>query len=213
MSSNQTRHVYTSAGRRRTNRLKKALGLAPVAAVVLLGLVLAGIWAGDHKPSWVGAAAAGSRKSDSGALGSEDGYVAVGASLSPFSDEPAVARLDTALRETLRQAASDARVDGIALRVNGGWRSARYQRLLLRRAVRTYGSIEVARQYTLPPAESKHVSGEAVDVGPTEAASWLFQYGSEYGLCQIYANEPWHFELVAEPGGTCPALISNAAGG
>ena len=27
------------------------------------------------------------------------------------------------------------------------------------------------------------------------AAEWLTEHGSAYGLCQIYANEPWHFEL------------------
>ena len=64
-----------------------------------------------------------------------------------------------------------------------------------------------------PPAESSHVTGDAVDVGPTDADSWLSQHGSEYGLCQIYANEPWHFELATVPGGTCPAMTSNAAGG
>lgn len=85
--------------------------------------------------------------------------------------------------------------------------------MLLRRAVKTYGSIEVARQYVLPAAESKHVSGEAFDVVPADVDSWLAQHGSEYGLCQIYANEPWRFELATAPGGTCPAMTSNAASG
>ena len=204
----QPRRVYSSAGRRR-----KALARAVAAAVVLLALALAWTSVGDHRPPRTGAVAAGPHHGDSGPLSSRDGYVPVDASLSLFSDEPAVARLDPALLEALRQAASHARADGVTLRVNGGWRSARYQRELLRRAVKTYGSIEVARQYVKPPAESSHVTGEAVDVGPTEADSWLSQYGSEYGLCRIYANEPWHFELATGPGGTCPALISNATGG
>lgn len=82
--------------------------------------------------------------------------------------------------------------------------------MLLDRAVKAYGSVEVARQYVLPPAESKHVTGEAVDVVPSKANGWLSLRGSEHGLCRIYANEPWHFELVTEPGGACPPLLSNA---
>lgn len=211
-SNSQPRYVRVSTARRRVRR-RIALILATVAAVALLALVLAGTWTGDHRPPWAGAAAAGRHEGDAGKLSSRDGYVPVGASLPLSSGEPAVAKLDPDLLEALRQAASGARADGITLRVNGGWRSARYQRELLRRAVRTYGSVEAARQYVLPPAESSHVTGEAVDVGPTDAASWLSRYGSEYGLCQIYANEPWHFELATAPGGTCPAMISNAAGG
>jgi zinc D-Ala-D-Ala carboxypeptidase len=27
------------------------------------------------------------------------------------------------------------------------------------------------------------------------AAAWLKKHGAKYGLCQIYRNEPWHYEL------------------
>ena len=26
-------------------------------------------------------------------------------------------------------------------------------------------------------------------------AAWLSEHGAAYGLCRIYANEPWHYEL------------------
>jgi hypothetical protein len=39
------------------------------------------------------------------------------------------------------------------------------------------------------------VSGDAVDVGHFDARAWLSEHGAEYGLCQIYSNEPWHYEL------------------
>lgn len=195
--------------------------LAVAATVVLLAIALAWPWGGDGGKGAgdrgsalpTTAAAPGLPEDESGPLGSQDGYVPVDESLSPFSEEPAVAELDPALLDALRRAANDAGADGIELRVNGGWRSARYQWELLQRAVETYGTLEAAKQYVLPPEESKHVTGEAVDVGPTEAAGWLFEHGSEYGLCQIYENEPWHFELATEPGGICPAMISNAAEG
>lgn len=34
-----------------------------------------------------------------------------------------------------------------------------------------------------------------VDIGPYDAAEWLAAYGARFGLCRVYANEPWHYEL------------------
>ena len=34
--------------------------------------------------------------------------------------------------------------------------------------------------------------------GPPDATAWLSEHGAEYGLCQIYSNEPWHYELRPE---------------
>jgi hypothetical protein len=39
------------------------------------------------------------------------------------------------------------------------------------------------------------VSGDAIDIGPLDAMAWLSEHGAKYGLCQIYRNEPWHYEL------------------
>jgi hypothetical protein len=50
-------------------------------------------------------------------------------------------------------------------------------------------------QWVATADTSAHVSGDAVDLGGSDATAWLSQYGAGYGLCQIYANEPWHFEL------------------
>lgn len=34
---------------------------------------------------------------------------------------------------------------------------------------------------------------------------WLARRGAEFGLCRVYANEPWHFELRPEATeGGCP---------
>ena len=62
------------------------------------------------------------------------------------------------------------------------------------------------------PELSRHVTGDAVDIGYTDADSWLSQHGARYGLCQIYANEMWHFELATDPGGVCPEQKLDAAG-
>lgn len=116
-----------------------------------------------------------------------------------FSDvEPGIARLDPDLRAALERAQDDARDAGLDLHVNSGWRSAEHQARLLREAVTTYGSEEEAARWVATPETSPHVAGDAVDVGPPESAAWLGRHGSRYGLCQIYRNEPWHFELRAD---------------
>jgi len=148
-----------------------------------------------------------------GPIGLQDGYVAVNGSISPFADVPAITRLDPPLRQAIQHAATDARVDHIDLRINSGWRSARYQQLLLDRAIQTYGSEQEARRHVDSPTLSHHVTGRAVDVGPTDADSWLSQHGATYGLCQTYANELWHYELATRPGGTCPVMRANASDG
>ena len=117
-----------------------------------------------------------------------------------------VANLDPALLRALRDAAADAAVDGVELFVNSGWRSPDYQRRLLRDAVSKYGSEGEAARWVASPDRSAHVSGDAVDLG-FAATAWLARHGAGYGLCQVYRNELWHFELrpaAVEQG--CPPM-------
>ena len=109
-----------------------------------------------------------------------------------------MANLDSDLLGALRQAATDAADDGVEFVVDSGWRSPEYQEQLLREAVSKYGSEEEAARWVATPNTSAHVSGDAVDIGPSGAAAWLSEHGAEYGLCQIYGNEPWHYELRPE---------------
>ncbi|MFI6026533.1 M15 family metallopeptidase [Amycolatopsis magusensis] len=130
-------------------------------------------------------------------LGKADG--AVPEPVPVFDDAtPAVANLDPALLGALRAAAVDAAADGVRIFVNGGWRSPEYQEQLLRQAVSKYGSAEEAARWVATPGTSAHVSGDAVDIGRAEARAWLSEHGARYGLCQIYRNEPWHYELRPE---------------
>ena len=132
-----------------------------------------------------------------GALGEADGLVPDGASV--FDDGiPAVANLDPSLLGALRRAATDAADDGVEFQVNSGWRSAEFQEQLLREAVFEYGSEEEAARWVATADTSAHVSGDSVDIGPFDATSWLSEHGAHYGLCQIYRNEPWHYELRAD---------------
>ena len=129
-----------------------------------------------------------------GALGEADGAVPNGTTV--FDDEvPAVANLDPELLKALRQAATDAAHDGVVFYVDSGWRSPEYQNQLLREAVSKYGSKAEAARWVATPTTSAHVSGDAVDIGHLDATAWLSEHGARYGLCQIYRNEPWHYEL------------------
>jgi D-alanyl-D-alanine carboxypeptidase len=145
------------------------------------------------------------------ALGQAGGDVPDGVTV--FDDEiPAVANLDPALLDALRRAATDAARDGVRFQVNSGWRSPAYQARLLREAMVKYGSAEEAARWVAPPNRSTHVSGDGIDVGGSGATRWLSRNGRAYGLCQIYDNEPWHYELrtTAVTDG-CPHRYADAA--
>lgn len=146
-------------------------------------------------------------------IGVDHGFIEDGEAISPFADDlAAIANLEPALRAAMQDAARAAIADDIEFVVTSGWRSAAYQQKLLDDAVIEYGGVEAAGELVLSPEESEHVTGEAVDIGRTDANSWLSQHGADYGLCQIYANEMWHFELATEPGGECPVQLPNAHG-
>jgi hypothetical protein len=144
---------------------------------------------------------------DGAARGQAGGAVPAGTTV--FDDTvPGVARLDPALQDALRRAAADA---GIEFVVDSGWRSAAYQERLFREAVAKYGSEAEAARWVASPDRSTHVSGEAADIGPSAAAAWLSAHGAAYGLCQIYANEPWHYELRPEAAAQgCPPMYADA---
>lgn len=132
----------------------------------------------------------------SATLGSDDGLIPEGATVSVFDDStPAVAKLDAALLSAVRDAARDAAEEDVFFEVNSGWRSPEYQRQLRAEAVVTYGSEAEAARWVSTPENSAHVTGDAIDLGPFDATYWLSLNGAAYGLCQIYSNESWHYEL------------------
>jgi len=192
----------------RPRRVGCAVIAASLAVVLLAALLGAASWAllSERRGS---APAAAELFSDP--LGDEDGYIEEGESVSPFADDlPAIARLDPALRAAVQAAATDAAADDVPFVVTSGWRSERYQQALVDDAVREYGAEEAGRRVA-SVTSSAHLTGGAVDIGYTDADSWLAQHGTDYGLCQIYANEIWHFELATEPGGDCPEQLPDAS--
>lgn len=173
-------------------RLAATFGVALVAASIIGAIVLIGA------------------SSSSATVDDADGALRGDATASAFDDVPAVANLDPGLLAALRGAAEAAEDDGVSIRVNSGWRSAAYQQVLLQEAIAQHGSAQEAARWVATPEKSEHVSGEAVDLGPLTAQDWLAQRGAEFGLCQIYANERWHFELrpsAASQG--CPAMYAD----
>ena len=103
--------------------------------------------------------------------------------------------LDPSLGRALGEATAAAAADGVELRITSGRRSPERQAELLRQAIAEHGSAAEAARWVAPPERSAHVAGDAVDIGPAAAVTWLSRHGARYGLCQIYRNEPWHYEL------------------
>ena len=146
-----------------------------------------------------------------GPLTEDDG--AVPDSVTVFADDvPAVANLDPDLLKALREAATDAADDGVEFHVNSGWRSPEYQDQLRREAVSKYGSEKKAARWVATADTSAHVSGDAVDIGSFDATAWLSEHGAKYGLCQIYSNESWHYELRPDAiDRGCPPMYADPA--
>jgi D-alanyl-D-alanine carboxypeptidase len=142
-----------------------------------------------------------------------NGWLPDGRSFSPFDtvSQP-VTRLDPLLLKSVQDAARAAAAQGVAITLSSGWRSKGFQQRLFADAVRQYGSVDLAQQFVASPDTSKHVLGQAVDVTGTGVSDWLIRNGAQFGLCQIYANENWHFELAVDADGRCPPLRPNAAG-
>jgi len=203
--------VTDSRPARRTTRRIRIRGIRVAGLLVVVAAIATAL--GSQLPASSSSTAASPihvlRREHRGALGEADGAVRAGTTV--FDDEvPGVANLDPALLGALRRAAADAARDGVTLSVDSGWRSPEYQEQLLREAISKYGSEAEATRWVATPNTSAHVSGDAVDIGPSGAAAWLSEHGAAYGLCQIYGNEPWHYELrphAIDHG--CPAMYAD----
>lgn len=145
-----------------------------------------------------------------GSVGTDDGVIGDGVTV--FRDDVVgVAYLDPAFLAALRRAATDAADDGVQFTIHSAWRSHAYQELLVQRAIARYGSAEAAARWVAPPDRSAHVFGDAIDLGGS-AAAWLSEHGAAFGLCQIYDNEPWHYEMRPEAARRgCPTRYPDAA--
>ena len=202
----------TAAARARSRSTvgRTTVGLVVVTAAIIGTLVCQSAPSSAHAVSDVLRGDQGDTTTGADSAATEaDGAVPDGVTV--FADEyPGVANLDPELLQALRDAATDAADDGIEFTVNSGWRSPQYQNQLLREAVSKYGSAAEAARWVSTPDTSAHVSGDAVDIGHVAARAWLSEHGAEYGLCQIYRNEPWHYELRPQAiDHGCPSLYAD----
>ncbi|GAA2066862.1 M15 family metallopeptidase [Catenulispora yoronensis] len=124
-------------------------------------------------------------------------------------DAWAVSGLTPPTRAALTAAQAAAARVGVTLTVNSGYRSDAYQQRVYDCWVKQTGSVREARLHALPPNESAHVQGIALDIAPPSSAEWLARTHGGYGLCRRYANEPWHFEYQVSYKKGCPALLSH----
>lgn len=191
---------------------------AALAAALILGAPL-GHAAPDDDADLVGPAAVGPPAQVSplsvgdAATDSFGGFIPDGVTLTAFDvSNPVIGRLDPALVTAVQDATRAAAADGIEMKITSGWRSKGFQQRLFDDGVRTYGSVDAARQFVASPETSMHVAGKAVDIGPVEAYGWMTRNAGRFGLCQVYANELWHYELTADAAGVCPPMKPNAAG-
>jgi zinc D-Ala-D-Ala carboxypeptidase len=93
---------------------------------------------------------------------------------------------------------------GELIGLTDGYRDEHAQARLFAGTVRRAGSPGLAMKWALPPHESRHVAGTALDVRPIEGARWLERFGSRHHLYRVYDNEWWHFEY--RPDGRPPRL-------
>ena len=183
-----------TAARPKTRRTLRptAVGLVVVAAAIIGTVVHQS--ASSPAPSFSDVL-----RGDHGGTATEaDGALPDGVTV--FDDQyPGVANLDPDLLRALREAATAAADDGIDFDVNSGWRSPEYQNQLLREAVYEYGSEAEAARWVATADTSPHVSGDAVDIGHSDATAWLSEHGAAYGLCQIYRNSPGTTNCAPKP--------------
>jgi len=111
--------------------------------------------------------------------------------------------VDADLAARFEAARAAAAAEDVELRITSGKRTEEEQQRLVDQAVAQHGVPEAYR-WVLPPEKSAHVQGLAIDVGATQGAYWLAEHGLEFGLCQTYANEVWHFEKLPDGADTCP---------
>jgi zinc D-Ala-D-Ala carboxypeptidase len=202
--------MYSSPSARTAVRRRRSV-IVIALAILLAGIASAAIVGGQTAAVSSSAAAllAATGADAAPANGSSEGEVPDGVTV--FDDAvPAVVNLDPDLLDALRRAARDASAEGITFYVNSGWRSAGYQDQLLDDAIAEYGSAAEAARWVATADTSPHVTGHAIDIGQWDATTWLSEHGAEFGLCQIYANESWHYELRPEAvDGGCPAMYAD----
>ena len=110
-------------------------------------------------------------------------------------------------RDALVRMTEAAVKDSIKLTIDSGYRSAGFQKRIIRRRLAEGDSMEKILSMVAPPGYSLHETGRAVDFVPSEAIfaktdtyRWLTEHGLKYGFVESYPDdtsnvhswESWH---------------------
>lgn len=200
-------NVYVAGSPRRDRQQQRAVLLLVICLAVLVPIGLQ-----IHR-SMADATSASGELTAGDAVTGQQGVLTGNGDAGQAQPPPEPGAIDPSLSRAIGKAQTAAQAAGVDLQVTSGFRSAATQQRLYDQAIAKYGSPQTARHWVLPPAESAHVRGLAVDVGPPAAAAWLDTHGVHFGLCRRYVNESWHFERLAPAiGQQCPAMEPYAGG-
>ncbi|MCF8055851.1 MAG: M15 family metallopeptidase [Desulfocapsa sp.] len=106
-------------------------------------------------------------------------------------------------RDTFQKMAETAKKAGIAMIIDSGYRSVRYQKKIYRRLMDKGKTFAEVARYVAPPGYSEHMLGLAVDFVPSNwhfvdnpVYQWLKEHGSTFGFNESYPeissdNRPW----------------------
>lgn len=184
------RHVYDTRPRQR---------LAWLAVLAVGGLGLLAMAKGCSE--------VGANASPSSSSSSSDSSDSSDSSAVPATTTTVATGLNPGLVAAFEQASAAAADAGHNLTITDGFRTTAQQQALFEAEVQERGSVEEALRWVLPPDQSMHVQGLAVDVGDGPAADWLLAEGDRFGLCRTLEWEWWHFEWRPEweSSADCPA--------
>lgn len=111
-------------------------------------------------------------------------------------------------RDAFIKMAEAAKKDSIALIVDSGYRSAGFQKRIIKRRMQQGDSFERVMRFVAPSGYSQHETGRAVDLVPSEVEfaktksyKWLKKNAVKFGFVETYPEdiipstrwEPWHW--------------------
>ncbi len=114
-------------------------------------------------------------------------------------------------RDAFVEMAEAAKGDSVMLIADSGYRSANFQKRIIKRRMEQGDSFEKIMRFVAPPGYSQHETGRAFDLVPsevefakTEMYAWLKENAAKFGFKETYPYEkdnpsrwePWHWYYV-----------------
>ena len=139
-----------------------------------------------------------------------------------FEDSRIYVRRET--RDAFVRMAEAARKDSVSLIVDSGFRSASFQKRIIRRRMTEGATFEEVVRFAAPPGYSEHETGLVVDLVPSEARfahtpiyEWLTRHASSYGFVESLPEdstgevfwESWHWRFDGVSDTIPPAALND----